>query len=199
VHENCLGGEKEKEKEKEKWWPWLCHRAEQSSPTEHWAPDLSHVGPWSSPGSWCQDALIPSQHISLTIGEWGRAERASEDCWHSGDTVCVIGRLCEVSQHQAAQGWTSQTWAEVGAEPNPDPYLLWVRLELCAGILERISQALQHLNKQLFCEQQNSCSLVAWGTHSCVDSLMSNNGVGLTLEPFLPAGSPNLDFSPLSC
>lgn len=28
---------------------------------------------------------------------------------------------------------------------------------------------------------------------------MSNNRVGLTLELFLPVGSPNLDFSPLSC
>lgn len=115
VHENCLGGEKEG------WWPRLCHRAEWCSLTEHQAPDTSHVGTWSSPGSWCQDALIPSQHISLIIGEWGRVERALEDCWHSGDTACVLGRLCEVSQGQTAQGWTSQTWAEVGAEPNPDP------------------------------------------------------------------------------
>lgn len=46
--------------------------------------------------------------------------------------------------------------AGVGAEPGLDSQLWWVRWELCAGIPERISQALQHLNKQLFCEQQNS-------------------------------------------
>jgi len=42
----------------------------------------------------------------------------------------------------------------VGAEASQDSQLWWVRWELHAGIPERISQALQHLNKQLFCEQR---------------------------------------------
>lgn len=50
----------------------------------------------------------------------------------------------------------SSLQAGVGAEPSLDSQLWWVRWDLCAGIPEGISQALQHLNKQLFWEQQNS-------------------------------------------